>query len=69
MQNKVTDKNNYRLSNDAYDISDEIIKKGGKSRDKKFKVLDVENNKNNGMQAMAVAQVRSRYKINRDFKT
>ena len=26
MQNKVTDKNNYRLSNDAYNISGGIIK-------------------------------------------
>jgi complete genome len=63
MQNKVTDKNNYRLSNDAYDISDEIIKKGGESRDKKFKVLAIENNKNNGMQAMAVAPVDSNGEI------
>jgi len=35
----------------------------------KFKFLAVEDNKNNGMQVMAVVQVRSKYKTNRDFKT
>ena len=34
-----------------------------------YKVLAVENNKDNGMQAMTVVQVKSKYKTNRDFKT
>ena len=33
MQNKVTDKNNYRLSNDAYNISGGIIKDGEMTSD------------------------------------
>jgi len=57
MQNKVTDKNNYRLSNDAYNISGGIIKDGEMTSDQKFRVLAVENNKDNGMQAIAVASV------------
>ena len=57
MQNKVTDKNNYRLSNDAYKISGGIIKDGEMTSDQKFRVLAVENNKDNGMQAIAVASV------------
>ena len=63
MQNKVTDKNNYRLSNDAYNISGGIIKDGEMTSDQKFRVLAVENNKNNGMQAMAVAPVDSNGEI------
>ena len=57
MQNNITDKNYRGLSNDAYEISDGIIKEGEMSSDQKFKVLAVENKKHNGMQAMAVVLV------------
>ena len=63
MQNKVTDKNNYRLSNDAYNISGGIIKDGEMTSDQKFRVLAVENNKDNGMQAMAVAPLDSNVEV------
>ena len=51
------------FSNDAYDINKENTKiKEGKifnSLSRDFKILAVENNKDNGMQAMAVAPVDS----------
>lgn len=53
MQNKVTDKNSKELSDAAYDISKGKIKVD-KPIAQKFKVLDVEDNKSNGMKAMAV---------------
>ena len=53
------DKNYHGLSNDAYDISDGKVNEGEVTSDQKFKVLAVENNKDNGMQAMAVAPVDS----------
>ena len=59
MQNRLTDKNSKELSEAAYDISKGKIKEDKPILQNKFKVLAVENNKNNGMQAMAVAQVRS----------
>ena len=59
MQNNITDEKYHGLSDDAYNISGEIIKDGEMSSDQKFRVLAVENNKNNGMQAMAVAPIDS----------
>lgn len=53
------DKNYHGLSNDAYDISDGKVNEGEVTSDQKFKVLAVENNKDNGMQAMAVAPIDS----------
>ena len=69
MQNNITDKKYHDLSDDAYKISNGIMKEGEMTSDKKFRVLAVDNNKNNGMQATALVQVRSRYKTNRNFKT
>ena len=59
MQNNITDKKYHDLSDDAYKISNGIMKEGEMTSDKKFRVLTVDNNKNNGMQAMAVAPVDS----------
>ena len=59
MQNNITDKKYHGLSNDAYNISDGKVNEGEVTSDQKFKVLAVENNKDNGMQAMAVAPVDS----------
>ena len=59
MQNNTTDKKYHGLSEDAYNIKDGIIKEGEMTSDKKFKVLAVENNVTNSMQAMAVAPVDS----------
>ena len=59
MQNNITDKQNVKLSEDVYDIASNKVKVGEPVGERKFKVLDVENNKNNGMQAMAVAPVDS----------
>lgn len=55
MQNRITDKDSFKLSDDVYDnvMVDELV------AEDKFKVLAVEDNKNNGMQAMAVAPVDS----------
>ena len=69
MKNRVTDENNQILSNAVYDIDKKKIMEGKPLEQGEYRVLAVENNKNNGMQAMAVVQVRSRYKTNRDFKT
>ena len=57
MKNSLTDKISHQLSNAAYDISKGKIKKDKMIIQDKFKVLAVEDNKNNGMQAMAVAPV------------
>lgn len=53
MQNRITDKDSFKLSDDVYDnvMVDELV------GEDKFKVLAVENNINNGMKAMAVAPV------------
>ena len=59
MQNNITDEKYHGLSDDAYNISGGIIKDGEMTSDQKFRVLAVENNKNNGMQSMAVAPVDS----------
>ena len=56
----VTDKHNKYLSDKVYDVNsekeDEKVRVNAELKEG-FKVLDVENNKNNGMQAMAVAPV------------
>ena len=58
----VTDKHNKYLSDKVYDVNskneDERVRVNAELKEG-FKVLAVENNKNNGMQAMAVAQVDS----------
>ena len=59
MQNNITDKKYHGLSEIASTIKKGKIKEKELIEDKKFKVLAVENNKNNGMQAMAVAPVDS----------
>ncbi len=68
----VTDKYNKYLSDKVYDVNsekeDEKVRVNAELKEG-FKVLAVENNKNNGMQAMVVVQVRNRYKTNRNFKT
>lgn len=66
----IADKFNTDLALDAYKTwENNSITKDKLVGNDKFKVLAVEDNKNNGMQVMAVVQVRSKYKINRDFKT
>ena len=68
----VTDKHNKYLSNKVYDVNsekeDEKVRVNAELKEG-FKVVAVENNKDNGMQAMTVVQVKSKYKTNRDFKT
>ena len=59
MRNRVTDENNQILSNAAYAIDKNKIMEGKPLEQGEYKVLAVENNKNNGMQAMAVAPVDS----------
>jgi len=59
MNNRITDRNKKNLSDEAYYISDGSVKEKRVTRDEGFKVLAVENNKDNGMQAMAVAPVDS----------
>ena len=59
MRNRVSDENNQILSNAAYAIGKNKIMKGKPLEQGEYKVLVVENNKNNGMQAMAVAPVDS----------
>ena len=63
MRNRVTDENNQILSNAAYAIDKNKIMKGKPLEQGEYKVLAVENNKNNWMQAMAVAPVDSNGEI------
>ena len=49
MRNRVTDENNQILSNAAYAIDKNKIMKGKPLEQGEYKVLAVENNKNNGM--------------------
>jgi len=55
------DKDNYFFSKSVYDINEneeEFLKNDTViDGNKKYKILSMENNKNNGMQAMAVAPV------------
>ena len=57
------DKDNYFFSKSVYDINEneeEFFKNDTViDGNKKYKILSMENNKNNGMQAMAVAPVDS----------
>ena len=57
------DKDNYFFSKSVYDINEneeEFLKNDTViDRNKKYKILSMGNNKNNGMQAMAVAPVES----------
>ena len=69
MQTNITDRQNVKLSEDVYDVASNKVKVGDPVGERQFKVLAVENNKDNGMQAMTVVQVKSKYKTNRDFKT
>ena len=59
MNNRVKDIDNKNLSDETYKISEGSVKEKRATSDGKFKVLAVENNKDNGMQAMAVAPVDS----------
>ena len=54
-----TDKNNQVFSNKVYDVNNKIEKDKIRVEDKLegYTVLEVENNKDNGMQAMAVAPI------------
>jgi len=63
MKNNLTDKSSKELSDASYDIPKEKIKEDELIVQDKFKVLAVENNKNNGMQAMAVTLVDSNEKV------
>ena len=62
----VTDKHNKYLSDKVYDVNskneDERVRVNAELKEG-FKVLAVENNKNNGMQAMAVASVDSNERV------
>ena len=62
----VTDKHNKYLLYKVYDVNsekeDEKVRVNAELKEG-FKVLDVEDNKNNGMQAMAVAPVDSNEKV------
>ena len=57
MQTNITDRQNAALSTKVYAVASNKVKIGEPVDEGQFKVLAVENNKNNGMQAMAVAPV------------
>ena len=57
MKNRITDRDKKNLSDEAYNISEGSVIEKRLTRDEGFKVLAVENNKDNGMQAIAVASV------------
>ena len=59
MKNNITDEKCQGLSDEVYKISEGEIIEGELTSDSKFRVLAVEDNKNSGMQAMAVAPVDS----------
>ena len=63
MQNNITARQNVKLSEDVYDVASNKVKVGDSVVERQFKVLAVENNKDNGMQAMAVAPVDSNEKV------
>ena len=62
METNITDKQNAALSTKVYDVASNKVKVGEPVDEGQFKVLAVENNQNNGMQAMAVAPVDSNEK-------
>ena len=63
----VNDKNYRDLSEEVYDIDSKkmfkIKKEGELILDNKFQILSLEDNQNNGMQAMAVAPVNERGEV------
>ena len=63
MQTNITDKQNADLSTKVYDVASNKVKVGEPVDEGQFKVLAVENNKNNEMQALAVAPVDSNKKV------
>ena len=63
MKDSLTDKNYYNISDSVYDIEKGELYEGDTTKDKKFKILAIENNKNSGMQAMAVAPVDGNGKV------
>ena len=63
METNITDKQNADLSTKVYDVASNKVKVGEPVDEGQFKVLAVENNQNNGMQAMVVAPVDSNKKV------
>ena len=63
METNITDKQNDDLSTKVYDVASNKVKVGEPVDEGQFKVLTVENNQNNGMQAMVVAPVDSNRKV------
>ena len=63
METNITDKQNADLSTKVYDVASNKVKVGEPVDEGQFKVLAVENNKNNEMQAIAVAPVDSNKKV------
>ncbi|WP_313992413.1 hypothetical protein [Gemella morbillorum] len=63
----LNDKNYSDLSEEVYDIDSKkmfkIKKEGELILDNKFQILSLEDNQNNGMQAMAVAPVNDRGEV------
>ena len=63
----LNDKNYRDLSEEVYDIDSKkmfkIKKEGELILDNKFQILSLEDNQNNGMQAMAVAPVNDRGEV------
>ncbi|MEZ7725986.1 hypothetical protein O3797_06025 [Gemella sanguinis] len=63
METNITDKQNADLSTKVYDVASNKVKVGEPVDEGQFKVLTIENNQNNGMQAMVVAPVDSNKKV------
>ena len=63
METNITDKQNADLSTKVYDVASNKVKVGEPVDEGQFKVLTIENNQNNGMQAMVVATVDSNKKV------
>ena len=63
METNITDRQNASLSTKVYTVASDEVKVGDPVGDGEFRVLAVEDNKNNGMQAMAVAPVDSNRKV------
>ncbi len=63
----LNDKNYRDLSEEVYDIDSKkmfkIKKEGELILDNKFQILSLEDNQNNGMQAMAVAPINDRGEV------
>ena len=64
----MTDRDYNKISNEVYNIDKLKVKKnniekGDKILEGKYKVLSLEDNQNNGMQAMAVAPVNDRGEV------